>query len=108
MTHTLRVICRPSTCDGFALAGVHGLGAADGTEAAALLGELMGQAAPGVIFVEESLYRGLPESLHDALEHRAVPVVIPFPGPRAEARPSAESELIEMLRAAIGHRVRLR
>jgi V/A-type H+-transporting ATPase subunit F len=108
MTHTLRVICRPSTCDGFALAGVNGLGAADGTEAAAVLRELIGQSDPGVIFVEEALYRGLPESLRDALEHRAVPVVIPFPGPRDEARPSAESDLVEMLRAAIGHRVRLR
>lgn len=108
MTHTLRVVCRPSTCEGFALAGVRSLGAADGTEAAALLRELIGQAGPGVIFVEESLYRALPESLRDALEHRAVPVVIPFPGPRAEAPPSAESELVEMLRVAIGHRVRLR
>jgi len=108
VTHTLRVICRPGLCDGFALAGVHGLGAADAVEAAAVLRGLIGQPEPGVIFVEESLYGALPETLRDAVEHRAVPVVIPFPGPRAEARPSAESELVEMLRAAIGYRVRLR
>jgi vacuolar-type H+-ATPase subunit F/Vma7 len=108
MTHTLRVVCRPSLCDGFALAGVHGLGAADGTEAAVLLDELIGQSEPGVIFVEESLYDALPESQRDALAHRALPVVIPFPGPRVGERPSAESELVEMLRIAIGHRVRLR
>lgn len=108
MTHTLRVVCRPSACDGFALAGVHSLGAADATEAAAVLRELVEQPGSGVIFVEESLYRALPESLRDGLERRAVPIVIPFPGPRAEARPSAESELVEMLRDAIGYRVRLR
>jgi vacuolar-type H+-ATPase subunit F/Vma7 len=108
VTHSLRVVCHPTTCEGFALAGVHGLGAADGTEAAAVLNELVGRPEPGVIFVEESLYRALPESLRDALEHRAVPVVISFPGPRVGARPSAENELVEMLRAAIGHRVRLR
>jgi vacuolar-type H+-ATPase subunit F/Vma7 len=108
MTHTLRVVCRPSLCDGFALAGVHALGAADGTEASAVLRELVGQPEPGVIFVEEALYRALPEPVRNTLERRAVPVVVPFPGPRGEARPSIESELVEMLRAAIGHRVRLR
>ena len=108
MTHTLRVVCRPSACDGFALAGVNALGAADATEAAAVLRELVARPEPGVIFVEETLYRALPESLRSALERRAVPVVIPFPGPRSGARPSAESELVEMLRTAIGHRVRLR
>jgi len=108
VTHTLRVVCRPSTCQGFALAGVHGLAAADGTEAAAVLRELIGQPGPGVIFVEDALYHALPEALRDTLEHRAVPVVIPFPGPRSGAPPSIESELVEMLRQAIGHRVRLR
>lgn len=108
MTHNLRVVCRPSSCVGFALAGVRGVGAADGTEAAAVLTELASEPEPGVIFVEESLYEALPEALRSALERRSVPLVIPFPGPRAEARPSAESELVEMLQAAIGHRVRLR
>jgi vacuolar-type H+-ATPase subunit F/Vma7 len=108
MTHTLRVVCRPSVCDGFALAGVHALGATDATEAAAVLRELAAQPEPGVIFVEEALYRGLPETLRTTLERRAVPVVVPFPGPRGEARPSIENELVEMLRTAIGHRVRLR
>jgi vacuolar-type H+-ATPase subunit F/Vma7 len=108
MTHTLRVVCRPGTCDGFALAGVHGLTAVDGVEAAAILGQLVEQPEPGVIFVEEVLYGALPETLRADLEHRAVPVVIPFPGPRSGAQPSAEHELVEMLRVAIGHRVRLR
>lgn len=108
MTHTLRVVCRPGVCDGFALAGVRALGAADASEAGAVLRELISQPEPGVVFVEEPLYRALPESLRDQLEHRAVPLVIPFPGPRSEAGPSAESELVEMLRAAIGHRIRLR
>jgi len=107
-TRSLRVICRPSTCDGFALAGVHALPATDGTEAAAVLRELANAPGPGVIFVEESLYRALPDALRVGFERRAVPVVIPFPGPRAGRVPSAEHELVEMLRLAIGHRVRLR
>lgn len=108
MTHTLRVVCHPSGCDGFALAGVRALGAADATEATAVLGELLSQPEPGVVFVEERLYRALPESLRESLEQRITPVVIPFPGPGGEERPTAESELSDMIRTAIGHRVRLR
>lgn len=108
MTHTLHVVCRPSVCDGFALAGVHALAAIDGVEAAAVLRELVARAEPGVVFVEESLHAALPEALRASLEQRAVPVVIPFPGPRSGPRPSAEEQLVEMLRVAIGHRVRLR
>lgn len=108
MTHSLHVVARPSTCDGFALAGVQGLPAVDGVEAAAVLRGLADRSEPGVILVEASLYDALPGPLRDRLEHRAIPVVIPFPGPRSAERPSPEHELVEMLRVAIGHRVRLR
>ena len=37
-----------------------------------------------------------------------MPVVVPFPGPDRSARPSAETDLVELLRRAIGYRVRLR
>lgn len=108
MTYRLRVVCRPGSCDGFALAGVHALAAADGVEAAAEIRALLEQPDVGVLFVEEPLYRALPATLRDALEHRAIPVVVPFPGPRVGAPPSVEAELVEMLREAIGYRVRLR
>ena len=108
MTHTLHVVCRPSTCNGFALAGVHGLAASDGDEAGAVLRALVEQTGPGVVFVEESLYEALPDTLRTSLAQRVVPVVIPFPGPRSSARPSAEHRLVEMLRVSIGHRIRLR
>jgi len=107
-TYTLHVVCRPSVRDGFALAGVHALPAVDAVEAAAVLRELVARAEPGVIFVEASLHEALPEALRASLHQRAVPIVIPFPGPRTGPQRSAEEELVEMLRVAIGHRVRLR
>ena len=109
MTHTVRVVCRPAVRDGFALAGLRTLLAEDAREAAAVLDDLVEQAGTGVVLVEESLYRALPEEFQHSLEHRAIPVVVPFPGPRGDAeRPSAEAELVELLRSAIGYRVRLR
>jgi len=110
VTQPLRVICQPSVSDGFALAGIRTVPAVDSTEAAAVLGRLCDQAEPGVLLVEETLYAGLSEELRSALERRALPVVVPFPGPGAgrDERPSAESQLVELLRRAIGYRVRLR
>lgn len=108
MTHTLRVVCRPALQDGFALAGVKAISASDSVEAAAVLSGLIERPDVGVLFVEEDLYGGLPDGLRETLERRPLPVVVPFPGPRREARVSAESGLVELLRRAIGYRVRLR
>lgn len=108
MTHTLRVVCRPAIRDGFSLAGINSIPAVDSVEAAALLSRLVDQPELGVLLVEEELYRGLPDPLRDSLERRSLPVVVPFPVPRRGERPSAEAALVELLRRAIGYRVRLR
>lgn len=108
MTHTLRVVCRPASLEGFALAGVGALPARDARECALALERLAEEPEPGVLLVEDTLYRELPEDLRARLERRALPVVVPFPGAESEERPSAEAELVELLRSAIGYRVRLR
>lgn len=109
MTEAVRVVCRPAVRDGFGLAGVRAIPAIDAVDAAAVIERLAAQPGTGVVLVEEPLYRALPEILRDALERRSTPIVVPFPGPqRAWDRPSAESDLVEVLRGALGYRVRLR
>lgn len=108
MRGTLRVLCRPGVADGFALAGIRAIPAAEGREAAAALRLLLEQPGLAVILVEEDLHRALPEDLLAAIERRAAPIVMAFPGPAREERPSAEAELVDLLRRAIGYRVRLR
>lgn len=108
MTHTLRVVCRPAIQEGFSLAGVNSIPAVDSVEATALLAGLIEQPGLGVLLVEQELYEGLPEALRRSLERRPLPVVVPFPGPPRVGRPSAEAELVELLRRAIGYRLRLR
>lgn len=109
MKQTVRVVCRPGVRDGFMLAGVRALPATDGAEAAAVLAPLVEQPDIGVVLVEELLYRALPDELRRDLERRSIPVVVPFPGPRgAGEQPRAEDDLVELLRGAIGYRVRLR
>jgi len=108
MTHSLRVVCRPAIRDGFALAGVRAVSAADPLEATNVVQGLLHQAELGVLLVEQELYDGFPESLRESLERSPMPVVVPFPGPRRAGRPSAEDTLVETLRLAIGYRLRLR
>jgi vacuolar-type H+-ATPase subunit F/Vma7 len=108
MTHTLRVVCRPASLDGFALAGIKGVPSNDARETALAMTRLGAEAELGVLLVEDSLYHALPEEFRERMERRAVPVVIPFPGAQQEGRPTAEYELVELLRRAIGYRVRLR
>jgi vacuolar-type H+-ATPase subunit F/Vma7 len=108
MTFALRVVCRPAVSDGFGLAGVRCVPAGDGTETAAIVRRLADEGSIGVLLVEDVLYRALPEALRERLDRRSPPIVIPFPGPVGEERPTAEAELVELLRRAIGYRVRLR
>lgn len=108
MNGVLRVVCRPAVSDGFELAGVSALAAADADEAGSVLRRLVERPETGVILIEQSLYEALPEPLREQLEHRPLPIVIPFPSPSRADRPSPHAELVEMLRRAIGYRVRLR
>lgn len=109
MAHQVCVVCQPAVQIGFALGGVRALPAVDGADAGAVLGRLLEQPGTGVVLVEDSLYRALPDELRRRLERRALPIVVPFPGPeQVGERPSAEAELVELLRGAIGYRVRLR
>jgi vacuolar-type H+-ATPase subunit F/Vma7 len=108
MTRGVRVVCRPSLRDGFALAGVQALPALDAREAALILDDLLGRSEVGVVLVEESLFETLSETRRRALEQRTLPLVVPFPGPRPEETPTAELYLVQLLRRAIGYRVHLR
>jgi hypothetical protein len=60
------------------------------------------------VLVEESLRDGLPQEAQARLDRTARPVVVPFPGPTWRAARPAEEWVVELLRRAIGYRVRLR
>jgi len=109
MSRALRVVCRPAVAAGFALAGLRALEAETPDAAEAHLRTQLDDPQAGVVLVEQSLHDALPEALHRELGRRALPVVVPFPGPAREgAAPGAEALIVEILRQAIGYRVRLR
>ncbi|HEX7024441.1 MAG TPA: hypothetical protein VF187_06455, partial [Gemmatimonadales bacterium] len=62
----------------------------------------------GVILLQEEIYQALPDDVRARLDRSAHPVVVPMPGPAWVAAPSAEERVIELLRRAIGYRIKLR
>lgn len=109
MSYAIQVLCRPEVAAGFGLAGLRPFETVDPADGIARLRELLRDPAAGVVLVEESLYDALPEDLHDELNRRPLPMVVPFPGPRWEERgEGAEAYIVELLRQVIGYRVRLK
>lgn len=109
MMGTVRLLCRPELEAGLALTGLPTLVASDGASAGRALNDLAGDPRAGVVLVESRLHDALPDETVRRLRRTPVPVVLPFPSPTHAARPGAAEEyIVEMLRRAIGYRIRLR
>ncbi len=105
MKAPVHVLCRREPALGVALAGVAPTTCASVAEADAALAKI----ASGVVLVERELYDALPAATLRAIHKRGTPVLMPFPGP-APLAPGLppEHELLEILRRAVGYRMRLR
>jgi len=105
----LVVIARPGLGAGFALAGVRVYEEVDGRDAAARLRRLLDdpQASAAVVVIDDLLHAGLPDDLRADLRRHALPVIVPVPGPDWSAASKADEYIVEILRRAIGYRVRL-
>ena len=108
MNSVATVICRPVLVPGFALAGIASWPATTSGETAEALSAQRTRDHVGVVLVEEVLYDELADDLRARLERWIRPVVVPFPGPALTEAISAETRVVELLRRAIGYRVRLR
>jgi vacuolar-type H+-ATPase subunit F/Vma7 len=107
MSYGVRVLCRPAVAAGFRLAGVAPTEAADAGEGALLLRTLLDEPEQGVILVEDAIYAAVPDSTRRELARRPLPMVVPFPSPTwAAPAVGPEAFIAELLRQAIGYRVR--
>lgn len=107
-TATVHVLCTPAVAPGFWLTGLPVVLAEDGPAAAHLLADLRARLEVGVVLIESALYDALPEETLLRIAASASPMVVPFPSPVWIERPPAEEYIVELLRRAIGYRVRLR
>jgi vacuolar-type H+-ATPase subunit F/Vma7 len=104
----VRVVTRPTLAAGFELAGLPVTRAEDGARAAEAVTRWAADAEVGVVLVDDALYRGLPRDLLMRLERQALPIIAPVPTPRWDEGSEAEAYILEILRQAIGYRVRPR
>jgi len=105
----LRAICTHETALGLALAGIAPIEAATGDDAAAALAALAPTPSNGgVIFIESKLYDALPPATRRQIRRDGTPILMPFPSPAIDRGIAPEQELLEVLRRAVGYRMRLR
>ena len=108
MNHPVRVLCRPAVAAGFRLAGLTPLEADAADEGARQLDALVSAGETAVVLVEESFVAALPPAARRRLARQPMTVIVPFPGPLwAPPREAAEAFIADLLRQAIGYRVRL-
>jgi vacuolar-type H+-ATPase subunit F/Vma7 len=103
----LVMISSPGLSAGFALAGVPVFEATDGIDAARQIDRVVDELNAGVIMIDEPLYQDLPDEVSRDLRRSALPVVIPVPGPDWTTESTAHEYIVEILRRAIGYRVKL-
>ncbi len=106
--NALRVIAGPVAAAGFALAGIQVVEAADAADGAALIRAHAARPDAGMLLVQEDFLQAVSAAERQEMMGRASPIIVPFPAPSwAEALVPAESYVLELLRRAIGYRVRL-
>lgn len=102
MIRAVEAVCTSAVAPGLEATGlpVHRVDTAE--EALARIGELRSGGEGGVVLLEADL--------HDELERagRLPPAVLRLPGPAWAERPAAEEYILELLRRAVGYRVKLR
>jgi len=109
MSLSVLALCRSPVAAGFGLAGLGVVEAAGAADAPERLRELRTRPEVGVILIEDTLYRLLPDELQREFGRRPLPMLVPFPGPVWEVQEeSAEAYVVELLRQVVGYRVRLR
>jgi vacuolar-type H+-ATPase subunit F/Vma7 len=108
VSYQVQVLCRPEAAAGFALAGFRPVQAESNSEGAVQLRALLAKPEVGVIVVDERFLQALDDEARRRIAARPLPLVVPFPGPNWAPTPSGpDAYIIELLRQAIGYRVRL-
>ncbi|MHB1861563.1 MAG: V-type ATP synthase subunit F [Gemmatimonadaceae bacterium] len=108
MSFRVRAVASPALASGLRLAGLPADDAASSALAAERVMRLVEAPDLGILLVEQPLFDAFPPTLRRDLENRALPIVVPVPRAGWDAATGrAEAYILELLRRAIGYRVRL-
>lgn len=108
MSWRVRVLASTATSAGYRLAGLTVDEVALAADAGDRLATAAGDADVGIILVEQRLLDAVPSAVRRAVDRRPLPIIVPIPAPNwTHATSDAESYIVELLRRAIGYRVKL-
>lgn len=102
----MAVVTDPETATGFRLAGVEVREAATPPEALEHIRSLI-NLDYGLVAVNEALLEPLDEELSRAMRGREMPILVPFPAPKAQVE-SGEDYIARLVKEHIGFYVKLR
>ncbi|MEQ1690318.1 MAG: V-type ATP synthase subunit F [Gemmatimonas sp.] len=111
MKYVVRAATSPALAPGFRLAGmlVDEINLGDDATAIGEQLELCARRAEtGILLIEQTLFDAAPDLFKRALEQRALPIIVPIPSAGfVPTERGAEDYILDLLRRAIGYRVRL-
>jgi len=108
MSWRVRVMAFTATAAGYRLAGLTTEEIATTADAGSRLAAAAADPDIGIILIEQALLDAVPPAVRRAVDRRPLPIIVPIPPPNwAHAANDAESYIVELLRRAIGYRVRL-
>lgn len=106
MAYRVAVVTDPETATGFRLAGADVFEGEQPRGALSVLRELV-RGDYGLVAVNEALLEGVEEEAARLLRGRDLPVLVPFPAPRAQLE-SGEDYIARLVKEHIGFYVKLR
>ena len=108
MSYRIRALATPALAAGLRLAGVPADDVTDAADTMERATELVAQPDLGILLIEQPLFEALPPVFKREIENRALPIVVPVPRASWGAGTDrAEQYILELLRRAIGYRVKL-
>ena len=109
MPYSVQAIGPADMATGFALAGVPSEQVESPAEGVARVAALLGREDVGVVLVDESIMKAIPDDLRRRINRRPLPVLLLVPRSRWDKREEdVASYLLDLLQRAIGYRMRLR
>lgn len=104
----VEVLSTTAVAPGVALTALSSTVVPGAVEGARELGLRIAAGRRAVILVDEGIYDALPMETRRLLARQTLPMVVPFPLPAWAGGGPREAYIVELLRQAIGYRVRLR
>lgn len=104
----VEVITRPELAAGFALAGIDAARVRDAAAATEAINRVVADPGVAIVLVDQTLYDAIAREVRARWDRHATALIVPVPPPAWDRAGGADAYILDILRQAIGYRVRPR